>query len=146
MKNRFLFFPWLLMLSLSYLPFTAGAAVVLYTTHNDALPQTDIPFEVVYLDAPERLLDEALLQSGTELNEANTRQVTALLQSPAWQARETALQQAYQGVVQAWQLGVARLPAVVVDAQWVVYGSTDIEQAVMQIQLYRKQQEGGGQP
>lgn len=146
MKNRFLFFPWLLMLSLSYLPFTAGAAVVLYTTHNDALPRTDIPFEVVYLDAPERLLDEALLQSGTELNEANTRQVTALLQSPAWQARETALQQAYQGVVQAWQLGVARLPAVVVDAQWVVYGSTDIEQAVMQIQLYRKQQEGGGQP
>ncbi len=93
------------MLSLSCLPLTAGAAVVLYTTQDDALPQTDIPFEVVYLDAPERLLDEALLQPGTELSEADAPHITALLQSPAWQARETALRQAYQGVVQAWQLG-----------------------------------------
>ncbi|HGM9972055.1 TPA: TIGR03757 family integrating conjugative element protein, partial [Proteus mirabilis] len=67
-------------------------------------------------------------------------------QSPAWQAREAALRQAYQGVIQAWELGVTRLPAVVVDAQWVVYGTTDIEQAVTQIQQYREQQEGGGQP
>ncbi|MDE5307567.1 DUF1525 domain-containing protein [Providencia stuartii] len=41
---------------------------------------------------------------------------------------------------------MTRLPAVVVDAQWVVYGTTDIEQAVTQIQQYREQQEGGGQP
>ncbi|MDF0896332.1 hypothetical protein P1S87_09750 [Escherichia coli] len=41
MKKRFLSLPGILMLSLSCLPFTAGAAVVLYTTHNDALPQTD---------------------------------------------------------------------------------------------------------
>ncbi|MDD8915019.1 DUF1525 domain-containing protein, partial [Escherichia coli] len=117
MKKRFLSLSGLLMLSLSCLPLTAGAAVVLYTTQDDALPQTDIPFEVVYLDAPERLLDEALLQPGTELSEADAPHITALLQSPAWQARETALRQAYQGVVQAWQLGVSSLPAVVVDAQ-----------------------------
>ncbi|EGB53012.1 lipoprotein [Escherichia coli H263] len=71
MKKRFLSLSGLLMLSLSCLPLTAGAAVVLYTTQDDALPQTDIPFEVVYLDAPERLLDEALLQPGTELSEAD---------------------------------------------------------------------------
>ncbi|HEL3155121.1 TPA: DUF1525 domain-containing protein [Escherichia coli] len=128
MKKRFLSLSGLLMLSLSYLPLTAGAAVVLYTTQDDALPQTDIPFEVVYLDAPERLLDEALLQPGTELSEADAPHITALLQSPAW------------------QLGVSSLPAVVVDAQWVVYGTTDIAQAVTQIQQYREQQEGGGQP
>ncbi|MDE5307568.1 hypothetical protein PY546_14670 [Providencia stuartii] len=85
------------MLSLSCLPFTAGATVVLYATQDDALPQTDIPFEVVYLDAPERLLDEVLLQPGTELKEADAPHITALLQSPAWQAREAALRQAYQG-------------------------------------------------
>ncbi|MFY3496006.1 TIGR03757 family integrating conjugative element protein, partial [Escherichia coli] len=67
MKKRFLSLSGLLMLSLSCLPFTAGAAVVLYTTQDDALPQTDIAFEVVYLDAPERVLDEVLLQPGTEL-------------------------------------------------------------------------------
>ncbi len=71
------------MLSLSCLPFTAGATVVLYATQDDALPQTDIPFEVVYLDAPERLLDEVLLQPGTELKEADAPHITALLQSPA---------------------------------------------------------------
>lgn len=140
MKKRFLSLSGLLMLSLSCLPFTAGATVVLYATQDDALPQTDIPFEVVYLDAPERLLDEVLLQPGTELKEADAPHITALLQSPAWQAREAALRQAYQGVIQAWELGV------VVDAQWVVYGTTDIEQAVTQIQQYREQQEGGGQP
>lgn len=43
MKNDFI--SGLLMLSLSCLPLTAGAAVVLYT-QDDALPQTDIPFEV----------------------------------------------------------------------------------------------------
>ena len=58
MKKRFLSLSGLLMLSLSCLPLTGGAAVVLYTTQDDTLPQTDIPFEVVYLDAPERLLDE----------------------------------------------------------------------------------------
>ncbi|ELC7932075.1 TIGR03757 family integrating conjugative element protein [Escherichia coli] len=144
MKKRFLSLSGVLMLSLSCLPFTTGAAVVLYATQDDVLPQTDIPFEVVYLDAPERVLDEVLLQPGTELREADAPHITALLQSPAWQARETVLRQAYQGVVQAWQLGVARLPAVVVDAQWVVYGTTDIEQAVTQIQQYRKQQDTGG--
>ena len=85
MKKRFLSLSGLLMLSLSCLPLTAGAAVVLYTTQDDALPQTDIPFEVVYLDAPERLLDEALLQPGTELSEADAPHITALLQSiRAW--------------------------------------------------------------
>ncbi len=83
MKKRFLSLSGLLMLSLSCLPFTAGATVVLYATQDDALPQTDIPFEVVYLDAPERLLDEVLLQPGTELKEADAPHITALLQSPA---------------------------------------------------------------
>lgn len=133
------------MLSLSCLPLTAGAAVVLYTTQDDALPQTDIPFEVVYLDAPERLLDEALLQPGTELSEADAPHITALLQSPAGRPEK----RHYGRLIRAWfrrQLGVSSLPAVVVDAQWVVYGTTDIAQAVTQIQQYREQQEGGGQP
>ncbi|MBD3720458.1 DUF1525 domain-containing protein [Klebsiella pneumoniae] len=135
------------MLSLSCLPFTAGATVVLYATQDDALPQTDIPFEVVYLDAPERLLDEVLLQPGTELKEADAPHITALLQSPASAGQRGGITAGLSGgVFRPRELGVTRLPAVVVDAQWVVYGTTDIEQAVTQIQQYREQQEGGGQP
>ncbi|MFF0901084.1 TIGR03757 family integrating conjugative element protein [Proteus mirabilis] len=143
MKKRCLSLSGALMLSLMSFPLNAGT--VLYTTHNEALPQTGIPFEVVYLDTPERLLDETLLQQGGELSEANAMQIIAFLQSPLWQAKEQALHRAYQGIVQAWRLGVERLPAVVVDEQWVVYGTTDIEQAVGQIQQYREQQEAGGQ-
>jgi len=44
---------------------------------------------------------------------------------------------AYQGVVQAWSLGILKLPAVVVDGRFVVYGDTDLTHALSLIQRYR---------
>jgi len=37
---------------------------------------------------------------------------------------------AYQGVTDAWSLGVAAIPAVVVDQRFVVYGEPDVARAV----------------
>ena len=45
---------------------------------------------------------------------------------------------AYQGVADAWSLGVASIPAVVVDRRYVVYGEPDVARAVARIQQYRK--------
>ena len=47
---------------------------------------------------------------------------------------------AYQGVAGAWSLGVAAIPAVVVDQRYVVYGEPDVARAVSRIEQYRRTQ------
>jgi integrating conjugative element protein (TIGR03757 family) len=46
------------------------------------------------------------------------------------------LQLAYQDVVEAWSLGVTKIPAVIVDRRYVVYGETDVDHAVSLINHY----------
>lgn len=124
------------------LPLSGTARTVLYTTHDRPPESRDDTVEVVYLDAADTLQDEWFHQQGIELSEENAPQIIALLQSSKWQAQESRLTQAYQGIIQAWQLGVARVPAVVVDDQWVVYGLTDIHRA--QKEIHQFQQVNGG--
>ncbi|HIE2333909.1 TIGR03757 family integrating conjugative element protein [Bordetella hinzii] len=47
---------------------------------------------------------------------------------------------AYQGIADAWSLGVAKVPAIVVDRRYVVYGETDVARAVSRIDQYRRTQ------
>ncbi|KEA41641.1 conjugal transfer protein [Pseudomonas aeruginosa] len=47
---------------------------------------------------------------------------------------------AYQGIVDAWSLGVTKVPAIVVDRRYVVYGETDVARAVARIEQYREAQ------
>ncbi|MCO2499673.1 TIGR03757 family integrating conjugative element protein [Pseudomonas aeruginosa] len=47
---------------------------------------------------------------------------------------------AYQGVTDAWSLGVATIPAVVVDQRYVVYGEPDMARAVSRIEQHRRTQ------
>lgn len=50
---------------------------------------------------------------------------------------------AQQGVVDAWTLKIAKVPAVVVDRRFVVYGYTDVAHAEAVIAAHRKQVEVG---
>lgn len=47
---------------------------------------------------------------------------------------------AYQGVVDAWSLGVTTIPAVIVDHRYVVYGEPDVAKAVALIEALRRTQ------
>ncbi|MDX9698269.1 MAG: TIGR03757 family integrating conjugative element protein [Rhodocyclaceae bacterium] len=47
---------------------------------------------------------------------------------------------AYQGITDAWSLGVTSLPAVVVDQRYVVYGEPDVARAVARIEQHRRTQ------
>ncbi|MDH0095731.1 TIGR03757 family integrating conjugative element protein [Pseudomonas sp. GD04158] len=47
---------------------------------------------------------------------------------------------AYQGVVDAWSLGVTTIPAVIVDHRYVVYGEPDVAKAVALIEAHRRTQ------
>lgn len=47
---------------------------------------------------------------------------------------------AYQGVTDAWSLGITSLPAVVVNQRYVVYGEPDVARAVARIEQHRRTQ------
>lgn len=91
---------------------------------------------VVLLDAPERL--EQQLSEGLP---ADPRQAVAIMQqrmrSASAQQLGRELARAYQDVADAWSLGVAKLPAVVVDRRYVVYGQPDVAAAMASIERYR---------
>jgi len=55
-------------------------------------------------------------------------------------ALQRQLMAAYEDVVEAWTLGVAKIPAVVVDRRYVVYGVPDVDRAVELIEQYRSAQ------
>jgi integrating conjugative element protein (TIGR03757 family) len=48
------------------------------------------------------------------------------------------LADAYQDVTDAWSLGVTKIPAVVVDRRYVVYGETNVSRALARIEAYRR--------
>ncbi|MDG6401903.1 TIGR03757 family integrating conjugative element protein [Pseudomonas quasicaspiana] len=48
------------------------------------------------------------------------------------------LTQAHQNVTDAWSMGVTKVPAVVVDRKYVVYGETNIQRAVDRIDEYQR--------
>ncbi|MBB0025232.1 MULTISPECIES: TIGR03757 family integrating conjugative element protein [Burkholderiaceae] len=116
----------------------ASAADVLVVT-DSAHPVRAAPSaRVIELDLPASI--EAELSAGLP---ADPGQAAALMQQrlrdggPALQRR---LGSAYQGVADAWGLGLVKLPAVVVDHRYVVYGEPDVAQALARIDAYRKAQ------
>ena len=113
----------------------ARADVLAISDH--AHPLTNLAgARVVLLDAPERL--EQQLSEGLP---ADPRQAVAIMQqrmrSATAQKLERDLAKAHQEVADAWSLGVAKLPAVVVDRRYVVYGQPDVAAAVASIERYR---------
>lgn len=47
---------------------------------------------------------------------------------------------AYQGVTDAWSLGITSIPAVVVDRRYVVYGEPNVARAIARIEQHRRTQ------
>lgn len=91
---------------------------------------------VVLLDTPERL--ERQLSEGLP---ADPPQAAALMQkrlrSASTQQLGWNLVKAHQDVADVWSLGITKLPAVVVDRQYAVYGQHDVAAAVASIERYR---------
>ncbi|MGV4658900.1 TIGR03757 family integrating conjugative element protein [Burkholderia pseudomallei] len=89
---------------------------------------------VIELDAPTQI--EATLSQGLPANPSEAAaEVRERLGNTAVTQQLTA---AYQGVTDAWRIGVTKIPAVVVDQRYVVYGDPDVAHAVARIQAYRE--------
>lgn len=91
---------------------------------------------VLLLDAPDRL--EQKLSEGLP---ADPHQAAAIMQqrmrSASAQQLGRDLAKAHQDVADVWSLGVTKLPAVVVDRQYVVYGQPDVAAAVSSVERFR---------
>ncbi len=89
----------------------------------------------ILLDAPAQL--EAELASGLP---SDPSQAAALVQQRLRQGGTELQRQlgtSHQGVVDAWSLGIIKIPAVVVDHRYVVYGDPNVARAVARIDAYR---------
>jgi integrating conjugative element protein (TIGR03757 family) len=105
---------------------------------DKAHPVASVPgATIIELDAPARLVSElsAGLPVDPQRAEAMMRQ---RLLSPGFADRQKKIGLAYQAVADAYSLGVAKLPAVVVDGRYVVYGDADTRRALGRIAAYRR--------
>jgi integrating conjugative element protein (TIGR03757 family) len=101
-------------------------------------PVTGTYDRLIELDAPDRIKAEF----AADLPPDPTRSA-AIVQQRLKQdggKLQQRLAGAYQGVVDAWRLGITKIPAVVIDRRYVIYGEIDVNQAVSHIEAYRRRQ------
>ncbi|MDC9612906.1 TIGR03757 family integrating conjugative element protein [Xenorhabdus khoisanae] len=135
MKKRYILASFVLMVLTS----ATQAATVIYTDHQKPPDKIESheDVQVVWLDAPDVLQAEWMHSMNVPVNADNAPLIAELLQSPEWHEKEREMIKAYQGIIRAWELGIKRYPAIVIDDRYVIYGSTDITQAKSWVEQYR---------
>lgn len=93
---------------------------------------------VVELDAPARI--EAELAANLPADPARAAAIVRQRLQDGGADLQRRLADAYQGVTDAWGLGVTQIPAVVVDQRYVVYGEREVARALARIEDYRRTQ------
>ena len=119
---------------------TAGASVMaadvrVFTDRSNSVATTT-EVRVVELDAPVRIESELAAGLPADPKQAATIVQQRLKDGGASLQRRIA--DAYQGVTDAWSLGITKIPAVVVDRRYVVYGEPDVARALERIEAYRR--------
>lgn len=126
---------WLASIALTFLSATAHAETWVITdqAHPVSAP-TGV--RIIRLDDQQRLEELLSRQLPADPRQAEAT-IQRFLSSPAGKRLQSDLAQAQQGVTDAWSVGAAKIPAVVVDRRYVVYGETDVSKAVTQIDRAR---------
>ncbi|EFS5380637.1 TIGR03757 family integrating conjugative element protein [Salmonella enterica] len=101
------------------------ASTVVYTDRHHLPANVQSDTRVVYLDETEQLA-ESLFGPLSKNSVQAEHQAQSIIHSPEWKQRQAVMVRAYQGLIQAWQLGLKKYPAVVFDERDVVYGTADV--------------------
>ncbi|MCC8368252.1 TIGR03757 family integrating conjugative element protein [Xenorhabdus sp. PB61.4] len=125
MRKRYTLIFWLGWMAAS----VSQAKTVVYTDRQHMPTHLSPETQVVWLDAAEQQQKPFIAQLSSDPQQAAV-QAQAILQSPQWRQQEQQLIKAYRAVVQAWQSGVQKYPAVVFDDRVVVYGTADVAKAL----------------
>lgn len=103
------------------------------TQHYPITGMQSYPVTLYQIDAVENLEQSTAFQLSANPQQAE-QQARAIIRSPEFKQYENQLKQAYTGLSQAFYLGVKKVPAIVFyrtpGIGQVIYGVTDIEQAV----------------
>ncbi|MEL4887290.1 TIGR03757 family integrating conjugative element protein [Pectobacterium betavasculorum] len=91
---------------------------------------------LIKLDMPQRLEAELAAQLPSDPQRAAALVQQRLQQGG--QPLQKRMRDAYQGVTDAWSLGITTFPAVVVDQRYVVYGESDLDKALARVAQHRK--------
>lgn len=105
---------------------------------TDAAHPLNVPAGVrlIRLDDQQRL--EAQLSRTLPSNPQQASMAAQqLLNSPEGARLMAELASAQQGAADAWSIGITKVPAVVVDRQYVVYGQPDVAAAIKEIEAAR---------
>ena len=116
----------------------ASATDVLVVTDSRHPVQSASDARVIELDLPERI--EAELAAGLPNDPSRAAALVQQRLRDGGQALPRRIGTAYPGVADAWGLGIAKVPAVVVDRHYVVYGESDVARAAARIETYRRTQ------
>ena len=100
-------------------------------------PVHSIPASVQVIDLDAVLHQEDALSADLSSEQGQAVE-TARLRLTTQQHHQLAT--AYQGIVDAWALGIQKIPAVVVDRKYVVYGEPDVQKALSRIEVHRETQ------
>lgn len=127
----------MLALSLPLLGIEAASAtdVRIYTdaAHPVAAPESA---SVIHLDAPASIKSE--LSRGLPKDPASAAEVARERLIVRGDTLTRRLSSSYQGAIEAWSLGIVKLPAIVVDGRYVVYGDSNVAHALSLIKRYRE--------
>jgi integrating conjugative element protein (TIGR03757 family) len=105
-------------------------------TDRDHPVEAPAGVHVVELDATTRI--GSALAAGLPSDPAQAAAIVQQRLKERGAALQRRLVDAYQGVADAWSLSVTKIPAVVVDQRYVVYGETDVARALARIEEYRR--------
>ncbi len=117
---------------------SARAADVWVFTDHEHPVVAGAAVRIVELDAPVRLTSELASTLPADPGKA-AAMFQERLATVGAELRQRLIA-AYQGVTDAWSLGITKIPAVVVDRKFVIYGEQDVRRAVAQIEHYRSAQ------
>jgi integrating conjugative element protein (TIGR03757 family) len=119
----------------------SGAAVAqevwVITDSKQPLQGTYKPARVIELDAARRI--QAELSANLPADPQQAAAIVGQRLKDGGSRLQQRMQPAYQGVTDAWSMGITTIPAVVVDRRYVIYGESDIDRAMARIAQYRKE-------
>ena len=116
-------------------PVTFAADVVVVTDGHHPV-KTMGGERLIALDEAPRIEAELSANLPTDPDQATALVKRRLTQGGTDLQRRIAT--AYQGVTDAWSLGITAVPAVVVDQRYVVYGEPDVARAIARIEQHRR--------
>ncbi|MBU4634044.1 TIGR03757 family integrating conjugative element protein [Pseudomonas chlororaphis] len=94
---------------------------------------------LILLDEQQRLEEQLTRNIPTDPRQA-AASIHGYLSSPEGKRFQNELVQAQQGITDAWSIGVEKIPAVVIDRRYVVYGEADVSKAAGMIDRARSMQ------